>query len=118
MKSLKRFLAMLLVAALLIPAGAPAESPEEKAPEEAIPQEEGIPEDEWLAAEQEEAYWALGMWMAGSEGTVKLADRDGNPLELDDEMRFRPETILETEEESLAVVDMERKRLAAGKAFR
>ncbi len=54
MKSLKRFPAMLLVAALLIPAGAPAENPEKKAPEETIPQEEEIPEDEWLAAEQEE----------------------------------------------------------------
>ena len=108
MKSHKRFLALLLAAALTVPAGAPAEFPGEGYPEDGGE----MPEDEWLAAEQEEEYWALSMWMAGSEGTVRLFDREGNPLELDGEMSFRPETILETEEESLAAVDMDRERLA------
>ena len=50
--------------------------------------------------------------MSESEGTVNLFDREDNPLELEDEMRFSSGTVLETEEESLAVVDMDRERLA------
>ena len=61
MKSHKRFLALLLAAALTVPAGAPAEFPGEGFPEDGGE----MPEDEWLAAEQEEEYWALSMWMAG-----------------------------------------------------
>ena len=109
MKSIQRFLALLLVAALLIPAGAPAEV----IPEEGIvPSEEEMPKSEWLTAEQEEEYQALGMWMKESEGTVTLFDLEDNQLELEEDMRFSSGTVLETEEESLAVVDMDRERLA------
>ena len=113
MKSIRRFLVLLLAAALLIPAGASAEFFGEEVPEEGwLPPAEDMPEDEWLAAEQEDAYWALGMWMAETEGTVKLFDAEENPLDLDEEMRFMGGTVLETEEKSLAVVDMDRERLA------
>ena len=112
MKSIRRFLAVLLTLVMLTPAVSLSESGAQEIPEEeGVLQEEGIPED-WEAAEIEEEYWALSMWMAESEGTVKLFDAEDNPLDLDDEMRFSGGTVLETDEESLAVVDMDRKRLA------
>ena len=112
MKSIRRFLAVLLTLVMLTPAVSLSESGAQEIPEEeGVLQEEGIPED-WEAAEFEEEYWALSMWMAESEGTVKLFDAEDNPLDLDDEMRFSGGTVLETDEESLAVVDMDRKRLA------
>ena len=99
----KRFLAALTAAMLLLPVSFRAEPGMEEYPEERW---------EWEAAEEEEAYWALSMWMADSEGTVNLYDGENNPLELEEEMRFGSGTFLETEEESLAVVDMDRERLA------
>ena len=48
MKSHKRFLALLLAAALTVPAGAPAEFPGVGFPEDGGE----MPEDEWLAAER------------------------------------------------------------------
>lgn len=112
MRGFRRFFAAIMAMAMLVPACAPAEHAEERNPEgEWYPPEE-MAEDEWLAAEPEEEYRAMGMWLGGSEGTVKLFDRDGSPLELDEEMRFAGGTVLETEEESLAVVDMDRERLA------
>ena len=112
MKSIRRFLAILMILVFLAPAVSLSESGMQEIPEEdGLPQEEGVPED-WEAAEIEEEYRALGMWMAETEGTVKLFDAEENPLDLDEEMRFMGGTVLETEEESLAVVDMDRERLA------
>ena len=102
MKSIRRFLAVLLTLVLLTPVVSLAESGAQEIPEEEEFQpEESIPED-WETAEIEEEYWALSMWMSESEGTVHLYDLEDNPLELDEEMRFSGGTILETEEESLA----------------
>ncbi|MCR4877548.1 MAG: hypothetical protein K5922_10255 [Clostridiales bacterium] len=129
MERLKRFLVILTAAVMLNSVGSRAEYGAEEFPEEGweleaaeeIPEEgweweaaEEIPEEgwEWEAAERDEEYWALSMWMGESEGTVNLYDRDSNPLELDEEMRFSGGTFLETEKESLAVVDMDRERLA------
>ena len=112
MKRIKRFLAVLLTLGLLAPAVSLPESDTRENPEEEeFQQKKGIPED-WEAAQTEEEYRALSMWLAESEGTVKLFDAEDYPLELDDEMRFMGGTVLETEEESLAVVDMDRERLA------
>ena len=112
MKRIRRFLAILVTLALLVPVASMSESGVQEIPEEeGVRQEESIPED-WEAAEIDEEYWTLSMWMKESEGTVKLFDAEDNPLELDDEMRFSGGTILETEEESLVVVDMDRRRLA------
>ena len=64
------------------------------------------------AAEQNRAYDALGMWLREMEGNVSLFDGEGNQLEAETDMRMSSGTALETEEESLVVVDMDRERLA------
>ena len=64
------------------------------------------------SAEKNRAYDALGMWLRETEGIVSLLDQDGNPLELETDMRMSSGTALETEEKSLAAVDMDLKRLA------
>ena len=64
------------------------------------------------SAEKSRAYDALGMWLRETEGIVSLLDQDGNPLELETDMRMSSGTALETEEKSLAAVDMDLKRLA------
>ena len=63
-------------------------------------------------AEQDRAYDALGMWLREMEGAVSLFDQDGNQLEAETDMRMSSGTALETEEKSLAAVDMDLERLA------
>ena len=63
-------------------------------------------------AEQGRAYGALGMWLREMEGNVSLFDQDSNQLEVETDMRMSSGTVLETEEKSLAAVDMDLERLA------
>ena len=112
MKRIRRFLAVLLTLVLLAPAISLPESGAQEMPEEGGAQPEASMPEDWEAAELDEEYRALSMWMSESEGTVNLFDLEDNPLELEEGMRFSSGTILETEEESLAVVDMDRERLA------
>ncbi len=63
-------------------------------------------------AEDGKAYDALGMWLRETEGSVSLFDQDGNQLEVETDMRMSSGTALETEEKSLAAVDMDLERLA------
>lgn len=93
-KAWKRALALTAAAVLTVSAGA-AEYPE------------GFEE-----AEMWEEYLAQVMWVSEAEGTVNLYDREENPLELELNMRMDGGKVLETAEESLAVVDMDRERLA------
>ena len=93
-KAWKRALALTAAAVLTVSAGA-AEYPE------------GFEE-----AEMWDEYLAQVMWVSEAEGTVNLYDREENPLELELNMRMDGGKVLETAEESLAVVDMDRERLA------
>ena len=93
-KAWKRALALTAAAVLTVSAGA-AEYPE------------GFEE-----AEMWEEYLAQVMWVSEAEGTVNLYDREENPLELEMNMRMDGGKVLETAEESLAVVEMDRERLA------
>ncbi len=71
-----------------------------------------IGSDDLEQAEQGKAYDALGMWLRETEGDVSLFDEDGNQLEVETDMRMSSGTALETEEQSLAAVDMDLERLA------
>ena len=99
MEGLKRFLAWMTVVVLVFSASAFAEA------------EKGT-ETQLTEAEHEEEYAASGMWMSESEGNVHLYDLEDQPLELEKGMRFESGSALETEEESAAVIDMDRERLA------
>ena len=112
MKRTNRLTSFLLVIIFLISALPFSVSGEEGIPESG---EEGkglpgntAPEE----AELGEGYGAYSIWVSESEGTVNLYDRENNPLELEKRMRIPEDTVLETEEDSLAVLDMDRERLA------
>ena len=100
MKGLKRFLAWATAAVMVFPASAFAEAAEI---------ETGA---QLTEAELEEEYTASGMWMSETEGNVHLYDPEDQPLEPEEGMRFESGSVLETEEESAAVIDMDRERLA------
>lgn len=100
MNGLKRALAMLLTAALLLPVCGFSESDMEEIPEG------------WEGMDLLEEYDALSIWIQEMEGTVHLFDSEDNPLELEEDMRMESGTVLETEEESLAVVTLDWERLA------
>ena len=100
MNGLKRALLMLMIAALLLPVCGFSESGMDELPEG------------WEEADPETEYWALSMWLQEMEGTVHLFDGEDNPLELEEDMRMAGGTVLETEEESLAVVRLDWERLA------
>ena len=68
--------------------------------------------DGWEEANLQEAYEALSMWLRERVGSLWLFDRDDEPIDLDEDMRMAGGTILATEAESMAVVDMDRERLA------
>ena len=63
-------------------------------------------------AEYREEYEASSIWLSETEGTVHLSDPEGLLLEMELDMRIPADTVLETEAESLAVMDMDRWRLA------
>ena len=98
MNGWKRFLALWTTAALLVAVCPPVVC--------------GEAAGELEAANPDEEYKALSMWLSETEGTVNLYDREDNPIEPEEDMRMDGGTVLETEEESLAVVDMDRERLA------
>ena len=98
MEGLKRFLTGVTAAVLLSSASVFAGAAEYP---------EGFEE-----AEMWEEYQAQVMWLSEAEGTVNLYDREEKPLELEMNMRMEGGKVLETAEESLAVVDMDRERLA------
>ena len=100
MNKAKRFCCVFLVIGLLVPAVSLSQSGEDPLPEG------------WESAEINEEYSALGMWIREFEGTVMLLDRQDDLLVLEESMRMEDGQTLETEEESLAVVDMDRERLA------
>ena len=73
---------------------------------------QGVSSADLEQAEQDRAYDALGMWLRETAGNVSLFDQDGNQLEVETDMRMNSGTALETEEKSLAAVDMDLERLA------
>ncbi len=98
MKNRKRYLSFLLAMILLIPMTVPAESA-----------------NLWKLLEQaqiEQDYLASTFWLSQWEGEINAFDRQDNPLDIEESMRIGSGTVLETAEESLAVVDMDRERLA------
>ncbi len=100
MKGLKRFLTWAMVAVMVFPASVFAEAAENKT------------EVQLTEAELEEEYAASGMWMSETEGNVHLYDPEDQPVEPEEGMRFESGSVLETEEKSAAVIDMDRERLA------
>ncbi len=99
-KANRLFCMMAAIIGLLVPAVSLGESGE------------GILPEGWESAEINEEYSALGMWIQEFEGTVMLLDSQDEMLVLEESMRMEDGQKLETEEESLAVVDMDRERLA------
>lgn len=100
MRGLKWFLTWATVAVLVLPTSVFAEAAEN---------ETGI---QLTEAKLEEEYSASAMWMSETEGNVHLYDPEDQLLEPEEGMRFESGSVLETEEESAAVIDMDKERLA------